>query len=217
MCQTCRQYIEERVNKKLCDPVTAKILTDVLAAMNGGEFSPEYCETLVGKGFRRSGYDIYDAHVLAQLHVRYFTGGLLSRFVCFTRDGITPFRDAEKVKNNEALAWLEKPFRARFEGGLGPGDGCLEWTEPIPVRRLIQNAKTGKVKEETVIIKPQSIPLEVGSSSYHCTWHHMWDSMGVARWPYGHEYITLLLRSPEGWPSGQGDQAALMQQCFDFT
>jgi hypothetical protein len=190
---TCRQSIEDGVNEKLQDRGAASVLTNLLALMNGGKISAHYLETLVGKSFHQSRYNIYDAWVFGQLHVRYFTGGLRTRFVCFRKADVTPFPDKEKAKNNEALSWLEKPFKGTFDGGLSPGDGMLEWTDSIGIRRLFQNPKTSEVREETITIEPGRWPLEVGSSSHYCTWHHMWDSWGVARWPYGQPYITLLL------------------------
>jgi hypothetical protein len=95
----------------------------------------------------------------------------------------------------------------------------LEWDEPIRVRRLFQDPKTSDVREETITIEPGGLPLEVGSSSHYCTWHHMWDSWGVARWPYDCPYITLLIRDRDYWgPSTSGDDVVmpLVQGVFNF-
>lgn len=126
MCTICRRSIEDGVNELLRNPRDGAILTDLLKKMNNGLFQEEYMETLVGSSFRQGRWTVYDAWVMGQLHVHYFTGGLRTRFVRFTKQGITPFPDKEKAKNNEALSWLEKPFKGTFEGGLGPGDGMLE-------------------------------------------------------------------------------------------
>jgi hypothetical protein len=216
MCQACRRFIEDGVNEEVLDkPEAVRVLKGVLEMINTGLISASHAETLIGKGFRQNRYTIYDAWVFAQLHVRYFTGFLLTQFVPFTKRGVTPFPDKEIAKNNEALSWLPKPFRAEFSGGNMPGDGYIDWTEPIPVRQLFQNPWTGKIREKIVTLEPGGLVLEVGSSSHYCTWHHMWDSHGLARWPYGHEYITLLKRD-RSW-AWDGGKLPLNQAMFDFA
>ena len=190
-------------------------IKSVLEMINTGVIPASHAETLIGKSFRQNRYTIYDAWVFAQLHVRYFTGHLLTRFVRFTKDGVTPFPDREKAKNNEALSYLEAPFKGIFVGGNMPGDGAIEWTEPIPVRQLYQNPFTGKIREKTVMLEPSGLVLEVGSSSHYCTWHHMWDSHGVARWCYGHDFITILKRN-RSW-DWDGGRLPLFQAMFGFA
>jgi hypothetical protein len=187
------------VDDELQDPVSASVLANVCKMMNQKVFPENHVEVLVGRSFRQNRFTIYDAWVMSRLHFRYFTGGLLSKFVQFQKAGVVPHKDKERDKNNESLSWLQKPFTGEFIGGTGIGDGYLEWNRPIAMRLLLQNPKTGKVHEKKRIIRPARVPLEVGSSSHYCTWHHMWDSWGVARWPYGHEYITLLLRNRHRW------------------
>jgi hypothetical protein len=54
----CRQFIEEGVNEKLHDPLTAKVLTDLLSMIHSRGISEQYVETLVGKSFRSNRYTI---------------------------------------------------------------------------------------------------------------------------------------------------------------
>lgn len=215
MCQSCRRFIEDGVNEELEDREVVRTLKGVLEMINTGMIPATHAETLIGKSFRQNRYTIYDAWVFAQLHVRYFTGHLLTQFVPFKKDGVTPFPDKEKAKNNEALSWLVEPFKGNFTGGNMPGDGAIDWTEPIPVRQLFQNPLTGKIREKTVMLEPGGLVLEVGSSSHYCTWHHMWDSHGVARWCYGHNFITLLKRDRSwDWDGGRLSQ---FQALFEFA
>ena len=89
MCQACRRFIEDGVNEEVLDkPEAVRVLKGVLEMINTGLISASHAETLIGKGFRQNRYTIYDAWVFAQLHVRYFTGFLLTQFVPFTKRGV---------------------------------------------------------------------------------------------------------------------------------
>lgn len=111
-------------------------------------------------------------------------GGTIGRFL--VRAGGVPRSDASRAENAELLADLPSPFGAFVAPGQGTsthGDGRLEWIEPVEV----------DVPSGTVTLAPRSVPLEIGTSQSSRTLLHLLEEQGVARWPYGHDWITILV------------------------
>jgi hypothetical protein len=48
-------------------------------------------------------------------------------------------------------------------------------------------------KPLVVDYQPSSVPLEIGHTDPATTIWHLWEEGGVARWPYAHADITVLL------------------------
>lgn len=118
--------------------------------------------------------------------------------------GREPYADRLAEENNEALAHLSVPFRARFWGGLDPrGDGVLRWTKPIELLRL--NHPPEMTLEERGVcneacqhrtvhsVRPSNVTLEVGSVPSSRFFERLTLHGGVARWPYGAQDLHLFL------------------------
>ncbi len=112
-----------------------------------------------------------------------------------------PLADRERAGNAEALASLPHPFTASVDmyQSNEAGDGLLSWSEPIEASLstgIIGRDSDGRTRPVPVhfMIPPGSAPLEIGSSLASRTWTHLvMDSGRVARWPYGHSRIRLLV------------------------
>lgn len=113
-----------------------------------------------------------------------------------------PGRDKDREGNASRLAELCAPFSADvdLEQNSAAEDGTLTWSAPIKcdrsagvsfidpcprtaMRRLMMPAP----------VAPKSVPLEIGSSSPSRTMWHLLEDGAVARWPYGADFLTLLV------------------------
>jgi hypothetical protein len=103
-----------------------------------------------------------------------------------------PGRDRDQKGNQRKLDALPAPFSAWCETGSEDQDGWLSWDEEITVaHRMDGDAQL------VVQYPPSSVPLEIGHTEPETTIWHLRRDGGVARWPYGARYITLLLRTVE--------------------
>ncbi len=102
--------------------------------------------------------------------------------------------DVDIVNNQRTLAQLRSPYAATFrpERGAGAnGDGCMSWTRPVEF--LVTSISENDEEIGTMLTcDPHSVPLEVGTTSPSRTFAHLLTG-GVARWPYGHDSIMVLL------------------------
>jgi hypothetical protein len=103
--------------------------------------------------------------------------------------GGTPFGDQCIESNQTLLNRVPKPFHALFVPERGRGaddDGHLKWDVPVTGRRVVG----GRLVKEPC--QPTALCLEVGSTVISKTLIHVAQG-GVARWPYGHKWITALV------------------------
>lgn len=111
-----------------------------------------------------------------------------------------PAADRERKQNGTALAHLPRPFVAHVDAlqSNADQDGWLEWTEPITVEKstgeafLEPGGATFPV-QTFITVQPGSVPLEIGTTKASVTLAHLTYQQGVARWPYGHDCVHLLL------------------------
>jgi hypothetical protein len=99
-----------------------------------------------------------------------------------------PSRDKSIRRNSEILAALPEPFSARFHGGATDCDGVLEWHREL---ELSCPSKDGSVQ---VRIRRLRVPLEVGYTRASRTLVRLEYEGALARWPYGHHSIRVILR-----------------------
>lgn len=131
-------------------------------------------------------HDMTDAFCFSQLYAYTLTGKV---GICKFGLDAPPHRDSATEANNEILASLGEGFRAKFSGGYGSGsDGMFYWDKPITVSVLDENGH-----ESFTTIEAGECELEVGYQALDKTLLQLKQSRALARWPYGHDYITLLV------------------------
>lgn len=96
-----------------------------------------------------------------------------------------PLKDSSS-KNNNILKELPHPFTGEFFIKKGIEDGYIEWTKPISSQIQTDDGIS------PISILPNMVPLEVGYQSSSKTFSQINRNLGIARWPYYSNYITLL-------------------------
>jgi hypothetical protein len=99
-----------------------------------------------------------------------------------------PSPDNMLRENESVLQRISFPFKAMIWGGNAEQDGLLEWKEPIQLART----QAGNALE-ILDLKEGSAPLEIGYTAASKTLSHLNRSRCVARWPYGHDCVTLIV------------------------
>ncbi len=211
MCTSCTAGMKSGTENILSDPGWAIYLADLLARMKGGAYDPDYLDLSI-QGTFRGDYSIYDAFAFSWFAEWVWSGRILSARVYPPRlDPPGPFRDHQAEENNLVLSYLPKPFEGRFTGGdtAGP-DGQISWSCPVKLSRVTDCGD--RALHEHVVVEPRSIPLEAGSLSNYNTHHHLIRSDGVARWPYGCSFITVMVVEPAGELAGLPSRCRLEQK-----
>lgn len=125
--------------------------------------------------------------------------------------GGPPGEDADREGNQTLVADLLGPFEAEvFEyQNCEDQDGVLRWSEPIQMEVATGKGivhPDGTTQPEIVVreIPPGSAPLEIGTSFASNTLMHLRRNRAVARWPYGHDRIRLLVAVGTPWQALAG-------------
>jgi hypothetical protein len=132
--------------------------------------------------------------------------------------GTTPQADRCRNENADALAGLPSPFTAHVDSGQnrsGDGDGWFEWTGPITTNRSTgkgrkaRNGETHPVMGLHQATAPHGAALEIGTTKPSVTMNHLYGPCaGVARWPYGSKFVTLLLNVGRFDPAISDEESA---------
>jgi hypothetical protein len=112
------------------------------------------------------------------------------------RVGKEPGLDLDILGNNDILSTVSRDsdgvINAVFapeRGGGADCDGALSWSEEISAS-VMHDGKIDNIK-----LEPNSLPLEVGTTDSATTWMHI-TSGGIARWPYGHNEVKVIIPYP---------------------
>jgi hypothetical protein len=112
--------------------------------------------------------------------------------------GAEPGPDAARARNAVSLADLPEPFTAEVHQTQhgADSDGVLRWDRPIEVDVATGRTETSPDGEtrsvmRRAVLRPGSLPLEIGDSLPSRTLLHALEDRGVARWPYGQPRIWL--------------------------
>lgn len=81
--------------------------------------------------------------------------------------------------NQQLLSTLPLDFSATFTGRQADADGVFEWKRPLRLAGAT--------------IEAGFVPLEFGTTNAWTTWEHIAFHGGVARLPYGSEYLYLFI------------------------
>ena len=137
-------------------------------------------------------YSFVDAYIFARVWGGDWMSGKIGSMVVSAGE---PGPDKEIQRNQETLdANLHEFFRAKVNpgrGGAANHDGSLSWTQPITLNRIISDADGVK---QTIPWEcaPETIPLEIGTTKMARTFFHLRMYGALARWPYGHDHITIM-------------------------
>jgi hypothetical protein len=176
-------------------PGGTELLEEATRKIKNRFWSTEYRDA-IGQPF--GGWKIGQVAAFTYIHMG-ICRGKIGRVMIRT-DG-TPARDRERESNAAGLANLPEPFEARVDPDQAVdsfGDGILEWYEPIEIEILTAAAEVdedgnARHRRELLTIPPGWAPLEIGSTQPSRTIYHFFDEGNVARWPYGHDWITLFI------------------------
>jgi len=189
---------QEVVDEKMTDPEWVRLLSLTAAQLNQGKEYPQlYIEALFQKW--RGSYTIYDALPFLEAHALIRSGRVQ---VFQIPVGVTPCRDRFVEQMDGLLGKLEYPFQARFWGGTQDEDGWVSVERPVNGLAFSECGELG-----FCIIPPRQYPLEVGYMNAYKLLIYL-NGMGyLARWPYGHDRITIFTRYCVG--SGETEFEAL--------
>jgi len=187
------------------------ILDDLLSGPEGGQILRMFQRNL------RAG-DVYDPELVNAIgqergHPTSWTAAQVATFGRIYVDvmggrvahvgiyvGGGPYADRARAKNAARLSAAASPFVATLdmEQNGHTGDGWLRWTEPISLHKstglpYIEPDGSELPLYIPTAVAPGSVPLEVGTSKASVTYWHLRLHGGVARWPYGSNWIRLLL------------------------
>lgn len=169
-----------------------KVTQDALWNLETGFYDIDYVDMIL-QHHTRERITLTDAYWFLQIHTLLGHGD-----VVFGRWslGAAPHADAAISANTAILARLHSrtPLTAVYQprrGAVGDiGDGTISWRAPL---LLGQRLVDGQVFEHTC--SPRSVPLEVGTTRSTTTMLHLQREGGVARWPYGNSWLSILVRS----------------------
>ncbi len=178
------------IQKMIIDSEYAALVLEVLLSMR-----TDTCKTIQllvdacvqpSSGWRggHGTYDIYDAAALIYVEKEMHAGNLVVGMVPV---GTSPGPDRNSNLNTTNLKLcLPKYFQTEVNHDNQLNDGYFSWSEDL----LVQN-----INGEDVCIKPDSVPMEVGTTKGTTTWFHLMHESGLARWPYDSTNIILLART----------------------
>jgi len=137
---------------------------------------------VVGQEHRTRESSLITALTMLRILPLYFEGDLVIIRIPF---GEQAQADDDIEGNQLRLNRLPKGYSGTFWGGKGYHDGQFSWEGKLRVEVPRRNGH--------VILKPGSVPLEVGTTNGSTTFMHLYQCWGLARWPYHHDFITLLI------------------------
>lgn len=195
MIRSVSPKMAQHVNKKIAQSGNwESVLRQYVTKLKSGFWDWDYVNSCFQLGY--GDIDIYAAYCFAHFHTWVSIGKVLTAAIDL---GLEPERDELIEENNKRLARLPGPFSGHFAGGNHSNDGYVKWSEPIEFGQI---DCTGR--EVMAVIKPKSIPLEVGLTRPDTTIYHILGDHALARWPYSSERIHLFVRNPN-WPKSAKD------------
>jgi hypothetical protein len=185
---------KDAVDRRIAEaPEYAAALGRMIRRLNGRDDHGGALDDVVSQPWGNPRRDWYDAAALFEVAQYLQVGWYVTAVVPV---GEEPGRDKDLADNQRKLDRLPEPYSARCASGAGDNDGRFVWLNPVSVEHRMQDNE-----RLVVTYAPTDVPLEIGHTDPATTIWHMWEEGGVARWPYGHKRITLLLAT---WIPGRG-------------
>ena len=187
------------LHRWLQDPEKAAFAINSISQISRGRFADSELAAVMGVGWwgGRGIAGLAPEQMLMTMftHVDVCRGDILRTKVRAASD---PSGDRFREENARALADLPHPFTAYVSESQHGGDcdGWLEWSEPVEASVCTEetfvdvSGRSGNVQVITTV-EPMRVPLEIGSTLPSRTRLHMVESHGVARWPYGHDWVYV--------------------------
>lgn len=188
------QVIRKGVNELMKKTEWVELLSSLTATLNRGDEYPKKYVDAIFQNWERYPYDIYDAYCFSHVHCAIRDGDIKIFQIPIGR---MPVADRLIDEMNERLSGLSFPFSAAFVGGTQGSDGTLSVSAPV---NAIMYNPDKSIEELGFCISPgfDYYPLEVGYMGAHkafmylCyAWSGNGPSLGVARWPYYQDRITV--------------------------
>jgi hypothetical protein len=184
--------LEAQALKAIADPIKAQAITLTREAIEDGDWPDRYVN-LIGRPVRGP-WTLGQLYAAALVHNEILRGDIVMRRVPV---GDIPAADSEREENASALSKMPKPWIPHLDMQQygADSDGSLSWERPVGFLRVESDLHpNGSV----VKIAPSSgVALEVGSTLPSRTWLHLWREGAVARWPYGDDAVSILVRLKE--------------------
>lgn len=174
---------EKLIHAMAINPLALEIVTQISSQFLNGFWSTPYIDFAL-QHRDLDDYTLLDAWGFARFHALLWTGKLL---IADLLVHTTPDGDGAK-SNSEVISDLPEPFLGECWGGLSGNDGYIRWTQPIEMEWHAENGQTGRQ-----IVRPRSVPLEIGCTEISRTLLHVGAELGLARWPYESETIRLFV------------------------
>lgn len=182
-------------NRWMATEQGSKAFAAIWSGIHDGHLDQDYIDVF-GQQFRGS-WDPWQALMVGLMHVDVCNGRFAQTRV---RAAAPPERDSNREANALALSDLPGPFVAsvHMEQHGADSDGTLTWTEPIEADVATEETErdaAGAVRNvyRRVLIEPRRIPLEIGATAPSRTRLHALQEGGVARWPYGQDWVTIIV------------------------
>lgn len=179
----------------LSRPGGGELLSIAENSVQMGKWDREFLDA-VGYGGRMRLEQLF---ITAWMHNKLITGEL---FTIKVRAASAPHMDRFREENMDAVRDLPEPFYAEVDvsQNCADSDGDLWWTEPVVGSQTVWPDDDHN-EGQSVLIRPFKVPLEVGSTKPSRTSLHIREGRGVARWPYGTDWITIFV-APDGVSKG---------------
>lgn len=174
----------DRVDESIAvDRDFAETVLSIMRRLNDPNALARPLDDVVSQPWGRQRRDWYDGAAQVEIGAELQVGLLV---IALIEVGAPPGRDREQAGNQQKLDRLSSPYSAWCASGND--DGRLEWRHPIQISHEMDGGEP-----LVVVYPPSGVPLEIGHTEPETTVQHLARDGGVARWPYGHVLITLLL------------------------
>jgi hypothetical protein len=180
--------LDEAVSKLLENPSHRHIIHRYHQGLNANFFDKKWVEIVFQK-LHQQNITMSDAAVFASIWTEIHLGNLLTLQIPIGR---RPSSDDQLQTNSDALETLPLPFSCELWGRNFEQDGLLEWNVSIQAG----SSKAGEALLPMEISNGKS-PLEIGSTESSTTFSHLKQNRCLARWPYCHNFVTLLYLLPQ--------------------
>lgn len=185
--------IEEHFSQ---DGELAQTCAQYLVKMKSGFYSQQTMDLIFQDNF--NSLDMVDAYIFSSVFTDICMGNLLCAYIPV---GCTPCGDRDPQIHSMAEKISRKKLRHVttgdslsvdfvFWGGNSIGDGLFRWNTPLHAEKLENNSHVG-----FDTFDPDSAPLEMGTTRTTTTFYHLLTAGKLARWPYGSNVITVMLRN----------------------
>jgi hypothetical protein len=193
--QGAEDLMEQEIQR---DPTWMPLIIEIRKNLREGYYAQHIVDT-IGQRTSRT-YTYVDAYIFGRIWCGEWLQGRLGSAVVSAGDA---GEDSGIKENQETLnAHLHEHFRASVEKRID-SDGVFRWIKPIELTLTVGEPNSVKQTSTPWICPPGAVPLEIGTTTMARTFAHLQIDGGIARWPYGHDRVTVLKTRAFGGMRGQ--------------